>query len=73
MTKRRDWTLQDDVEVIGQDEERPSGRNLESRNPEKVTKSTDALQDQVGQEKDKRQPGARKSVQFSDALVDNLG
>ena len=73
MTNRQDWTLQDDVEVIGQDEERPSGGNLESRNTEKVTKSTDALQDQVGQEKDKRQPGARKSVQFSDALVDNLG
>ena len=64
MTKSPDWTLQDNVGVIGQNEE--TGRNLE-----KV--STDALQDQVGQEKDKRRPGGTKSVQFSDTLVDNLG
>lgn len=68
MTKGPDWALQDDVGLIGQDEERPSGRNLE-----KVTKSSDGLQDQVVEEKDKRQSGARKSVQFSDTLVDNLG
>ena len=66
MTKSPDWTLQDNVGVIGQNEET-------ERNLEKVRRSTDALQDQVGQEKDKRRPGGTKSVQFSDTLVDNLG
>ena len=71
MTEGPDCPLQDHVGLVGQNDERPNGRNLESRNLEEVTKSReDALQ--VDQKEKRRQSGARKSVQFSDALVDNL-
>ena len=53
VTKRRD-TWQD---------ERSNERNLESRNLEKVTKSD--REGVIGQKE--KQPGARKSVQFSDS------
>jgi len=44
-------------------DERPNARNLESRNLEKVTKSD--REGVIGQKQ--KQPGARKSVQFSDS------